>query len=300
MRETTDAYCALLLQELIPATGCTEPIAYAAPSQRDTPGGLPERVEVAVSGNILKNAKSVVVPGTGGRKGIAVSAAAGIVAETRPACWRSIDNITPERLEALGDYLERTSIAVSCLEDGLTLDIRVKGRRGADSAYVRIAGAHTNITRIEKNGAVLLDRPAVDAEHENDAPRILNTADIVAFADEVDLSRVAAPLKKQLELNLASRSTGSRTAAALASAACCSAAGSDSLPTRARAWAAAGLDARMSGEEKPVVILLRLRQPGITASVPVAVWALERGYDEEKLLRALIAPTLSRCTRRRA
>ncbi len=290
---TMDTYCALLIQELIPATGCTEPIAiaYAAAIMRDTLGGLPERMDVAVSGNILKNAKSVVVPGTGGRKGIAVSAAAGALAGDASRLLEVIDGITPEQLDALGIYLEHTQIGVRCLEDGLTLDIRVSGQRGQDSAYVRIAGAHTNVVRVEKNGEILLDQPTVDAEHEHDAPDILNTADIVAFADEVDLDRVAAPLKKQLELNLAiaeyglEKGSGASIGRVLLS-------GDDSLPTRARAWAAAGSDARMSGEEKPVVILSGSGNQGITASVPVAVWALERGYDEEKLLRALIVSDL--------
>jgi len=291
---TMDTYCALLIQELIPATGCTEPIAiaYAAATMRDTLGGLPERIDVAVSGNIIKNVKSVVVPGTGGRKGIAVSAAAGALAGDASRLLEVIGDITPEQRDALGIYLKNTPIVISCLgEEGLTLDIRVTGRRGADSAYVRIAGAHTNVVRIEKNGEILLDQPTVDAEHEHDAPDILNTADIVAFADEVDLDRVAAPLKKQLELNLAiaeyglEKGSGASIGRVLLS-------GDDSLATRARAWAAAGSDARMSGEEKPVVILSGSGNQGITASVPVAVWAQECGYDEERLLRALIVSDL--------
>jgi L-cysteine desulfidase len=292
-KEIMDAYCALLVQELIPATGCTEPIAiaYAAALMRDALGGLPEQMEVAVSGNILKNAKSVVVPGTGGRKGIAVSAAAGVVAGDASRLLEAIDGITPQQLERLGTYLDRTPVAVSCIEDGLTLDIRLSGRCGEDSAFVRIAGAHTNVVRIERNGAVLLDKPAVDAEHESDAPGILNTADIVAFADAVDLDRVASPLRRQLELNLAiagyglENGSGAGIGRVLLD-------GDDSLTTRARAWAAAGSDARMSGEEMPVVIVSGSGNQGIAASVPVAIWALERGYGEEKLLRALIVSNL--------
>ncbi len=292
--DTMDAYCALLQRELIPATGCTEPIAiaYAAAVMRDTLGGLPERMEVAVSGNILKNAKSVVVPGTGGRKGIAASAAAGVIAGDASLLLEVIECVTPEQREEIGVYLKQTPIAVSCIEDGLTLDIRITGHRGGDSAFVRIAGAHTNIVRVERNGNVLSDKPTVDAEHENDAPGILNTADIVAFADAVDLDRVAAPLIRQLELNLAIAGFGLEKGSGASIGRVLLSGTDDNLFTKARAWAAAGSDARMSGVEMPVVIVSGSGNQGITASVPVAIWAQERGYDKDKLMRALIVSNL--------
>ena len=199
-QETIDAYCTLLHRELIPATGCTEPIAiaYAAALMRRTLGKLPERMQVCVSGNIIKNAKSVVVPGTGGKKGIAAAAAAGAVAGQSDRLLEVIDGITPEQREEIESYLKTAQIAVSCAEDGLTLDIRITGYAESDSAYVRIAGAHTNVVRIEQNGEVLLDEPVVQPGHEDDAPSVLNTADIVAFADSVDLDLVRAPLMRQL------------------------------------------------------------------------------------------------------
>ncbi|NLI54314.1 MAG: serine dehydratase subunit alpha family protein [Clostridiales bacterium] len=291
--ETIDAYCTLLETELMPATGCTEPIAiaFAAATMRNALGGRPERMLVRVSGNILKNAKSVVVPGTGGRKGIAAAAAAGVVAGDASRLLEVIDAVSPVEREQIGAYLKDTPIPVECVEDGLTLDIRVTGWRGEDTACVRIAGAHTNIVHIERNGATLRDEPVVDADHESDAPGILNTADIVAFADTVDLRRVEAPLKRQLSLNLAiseyglGRSCGANIGRVLLS-------GAEDLITRARAWAAAGSDARMSGEELPVVIVSGSGNQGITASVPVAVWAKERGFGEEALLRALIVSNL--------
>ncbi len=292
--EKIDAYCAILERELIPATGCTEPIAiaYAAAAMRDTLGGLPERMRVLVSGNILKNAKSVVVPGTGGKKGIAASAAAGAVAGDASRLLEVIDSITPDQREAIWAYLSSTPITVECVEDGLTLDIRITGWRGEDSAYVRIAVAHTNIVRVERNGEVLLDRPVVDAGHESDAPSILNTADIVEFADTVDLSRVEGVLRRQLNHNLAISAHGFTKSCGANVGRVLLANGSEDLATRARAWAAAGSDARMSGEELPVVIVSGSGNQGITASVPVAVWAKERGFEEEKLLRALIVSDL--------
>ena len=293
-QETIDAYCTLLHRELIPATGCTEPIAiaYAAALMRRTLGKLPERMQVCVSGNIIKNAKSVVVPGTGGKKGIAAAAAAGAVAGQSDRLLEVIDGITPEQREEIESYLKTAQIAVSCAEDGLTLDIRITGYAESDSAYVRIAGAHTNVVRIEQNGEVLLDEPVVQPGHEDDAPSVLNTADIVAFADSVDLDLVRAPLMRQLSLNLAIAEYGlsQGCGANIGRVLLCE--GEGDLVARARAYAAAGSDARMSGAELPVVIVSGSGNQGITASVPVAIWARERGFSEEALLRALIVSDL--------
>lgn len=293
-QETIDAYCTLLHRELIPATGCTEPIAlaYAAALLRETLGALPERMQVCVSGNILKNAKSVVVPGTDGRKGIAAAAAAGAVAGKSEKLLEVIDGITRAQREQIDAYLQTAKIAVSCAEDGLTLDIRITGWHGEDRAFVRIAGAHTNVVRLERNQEVLLDREARSAGHEGDAPGALNTADIVAFADTVDLDRVRVPLLRQLKLNLAIAEYGTEQGCGANIGRVLLCEGNGDIVARARAYAAAGSDARMSGAELPVVIVSGSGNQGITASVPVAVWARERGFSEEALLRALIVSDL--------
>ena len=293
-QETIDAYCTLLHRELIPATGCTEPIAiaYAAAVMRETLGSLPDHLRVAVSGNIIKNAKSVVVPGTGGKKGIAAAAVAGVVAGKSEKLLEVIDAITPEERDGISAYLTSTPITVECIEDGMTLDIRITGNHGEDSAFVRIAGAHTNVVRIERNGAVLFDQPIVPVGHDDEAPGVLNTADIVAFADTVDLDLVRAPLRRQLSLNLAIAEYGLNQGcgANIGRVLLCDAEGD--LVARARAYAAAGSDARMSGAEMPVVIVSGSGNQGITASVPVAIWANARGFSEDALLRALIVSDL--------
>ena len=293
-QETRDAYCALLHRELIPATGCTEPIAiaYAAAVMRETLGEMPDRLRVAVSGNIIKNAKSVVVPGTGGKKGIAAAAAAGVVAGKSAKLLEVIDEITDEEREQLSTFLTKTPITVECVEDGLTLDIRITGESGGHTAFVRIAGAHTNVVRVERNGEVLLDVPTAQAGQESESSAALNTADIVAFADTVDLDLVRAPLERQLANNLAIAEYGlsQGCGANIGRVLLCDAEGD--LVARARAYAAAGSDARMSGAELPVVIVSGSGNQGITASVPVAVWAKARGFSEEALLRALIVSDL--------
>lgn len=292
--ETIDAYCRILESELIPATGCTEPIAiaYAAAVLRQTLGGLPERMRVAVSGNILKNAKSVVVPGTGGAKGIAAAAAVGAVAGDASRLLEVIDSITPEQREQLQAYRVSVPISVECTEECPALDIRITGWLGADTAFIRISGAHTNIVRLERNGTVLMDESGIDPEQESSAPGILNTADIVAFADTVELKRIEHLLKRQLELNLAVARRGLDGGCGANIGRVLLDGGEGDLVTRARAWAAAGSDARMSGVELPVVIVSGSGNQGITASVPVAIWAEAKGYSEERLLRALIVSDL--------
>lgn len=293
-QETRDAYCALLHRELIPATGCTEPIAiaYAAAVMRETLGALPDRLRVAVSGNIIKNAKSVVVPGTGGKKGIAAAAAAGVIAGKSAKLLEVIDEITDEAREMISAFLATTPITVECVEDGLTLDIRITGSAGANTAFVRIAGAHTNVVRVERNGEVLLDVATAQAGQESEPSSALNTADIVEFADTVNLDLVRAPLMRQLTNNLAIAEYGlsQGCGANIGRVLLCDAEGD--LVARARAYAAAGSDARMSGAELPVVIVSGSGNQGITASVPVAVWAKARGFSEEALLRALIVSDL--------
>ena len=293
-QEIKDAYCALLHHELIPATGCTEPIAiaYAAALMRRTLGALPERMHVCVSGNILKNAKSVVVPGTNGKKGIAAAAAAGAVAGDCDRLLEVIDGITPEQREQIDSYLQTAQILVACADVGLALDIRITGWLGADTAFVRIAGAHTNVVRIERNGEIVLDLPVAPAGYENNAPDILNTADIVAFADTVDLDLVRAPLMRQLTMNMTIAEYGmrQRCGANIGRVLLCE--GNGDIVARARAYAAAGSDARMSGAELPVVIVSGSGNQGITASVPIAIWARERGFSKEALLRALIVSDL--------
>lgn len=293
-QETIEAYCTLLHRELIPATGCTEPIAiaYAAALLHKTLGALPERIEIGVSGNILKNAKSVVVPGTGGKKGIAAAAAAGAVAGDSERLLEVIDGISDAQREEIETYLLNAKLTVRCVEDGLTLDIRITGYNASDSAYVRIAGAHTNVVRIERNGETLLDVPVVQAGHESDAPDALNTADIVTFADSIDLDLVRAPLMRQLALNMAIAEHGMTQGCGANIGRVLLCEGTGDIVARARAYAAAGSDARMSGAEMPVVIVSGSGNQGITASVPVVIWARERSFSEDALLRALIVSDL--------
>ena len=160
--EIYNAYVAILHDELVPAMGCTEPIAiaYAAALARDTLGVTPERIEIQASGNLIKNVKSVVVPNTNGLKGIEAAAAAGVIAGDAGRALEVISRVSPDQKERIRDMASRNMCSVSLLESGRVLDLIITLRAGDLWARVRIADRHTNVVLVEKNGSVLLEKPA--------------------------------------------------------------------------------------------------------------------------------------------
>ena len=294
-QEILSAYVAILQEELVLATGCTEPIAiaYAAAKLREVLGAEPERIEAEVSGNILKNVKSVVVPNTGGLKGIRPAIAAGIVAGRPEAELQVISEVSEEQQGAIKTYSDATPITVACMDDTpCMLDIRLTGHTGADRAVVRIANHHTNVIHIEKNGEVLLDHPLVASAEDNLQDKsVLNLAEILEFADTVPIEQIEPLVMRQIECNTAIAAEG-LTGDWGAAVGCTLLEGSQDIRTEARAWAAAGSDARMSGCEMPVVIVSGSGNQGITASVPVVRYANHFGYDHDRLIRAVAVSDL--------
>ena len=294
-QEILSAYVAILQEELVLATGCTEPIAiaYAAAKLREVLGAEPERIEAEVSGNILKNVKSVVVPNTGGLKGIRPAIAAGIVAGRPEAELQVISEVSEEQQGAIKTYSRETPITVACMDDTpCMLDIRLTGHTGADSAVVRIANHHTNVIHIEKDGEVLLDHPLVASAEDNLQDKsVLNLAEILEFADTVPIKEIEPLVMRQIECNTAIAAEG-LTGDWGAAVGCTLLEGSQDIRTEARAWAAAGSDARMSGCEMPVVIVSGSGNQGITASVPVVRYANHFGYDHDRLIRAVAVSDL--------
>lgn len=291
----TEAYISILKEELLMATGCTEPIAiaYCAARMRDILGGEPERIEAEVSGNILKNVKSVIVPNTGGLKGINAAIAAGIIAGRAEKVLQVISYVTQEEHSRIREYMEVTPLAVSCSDNGRMLDIRLTGYRGGDSAMVHIANNHSNIIREERNGAVLMELPPSDSAEDNLQDKsVLNIEDIVRFADTVDVELVKPLLDNQIRCNSAIAEEGLRGDwGANVGRVLLSEFGSD-IKNEARAYAAAASDARMSGCELPVVIVTGSGNQGITASVPVIRYAKHIGASDERLYRALLVSDL--------
>lgn len=286
-------YIRILREELRPAMGCTEPIAiaYAAAKARDVLGAMPDRLLAEVSGNIVKNVKSVVIPHTGGLRGIPAAVAAGCAAGDAGAELSVLSQVTSAQAEGIAVYLEKTPIEVRCAEDAHIFDIRITAFRGDDSAFVRIADYHTNLVCIRRNGETLLERECVTREEGLTDRSCLSIAGIVEFADSVDPEAVAPILEKQISCNMAIAEEGLRNNYGANIGKTLLRMGND-LNSKMRAWAAAASDARMNGCELPVVINSGSGNQGITASVPVIVCAREMGKSREELLRALCVSNL--------
>ena len=274
------AYVGILKEELIPAMGCTEPIAlaYAAAKAREVLGVLPESVQLQVSGSIIKNVKSVIVPNTGHLKGMEAAAAAGIIAGSAEKELEVIAEVSADKQAAIRDYLQTVPISIEHIEQGHVFDIIVTERCGQDYARVRIADFHTNICLIEKDGKVLYEKPLADeaVQESSRADRsLLNMKDIWEFAETADLRDVADLLERQIRYNNAIAEEGLLgDYGANIGRVLLSTYGND-VSNRAKAKAAAGSDARMNGCELPVI-----------------EYAKELHSGKEKLYRALIISNL--------
>lgn len=288
-------YLQILEKELATAMGCTEPIAvaYCAAKARETLGKMPERVIVEVSGNIIKNVKSVVVPNTGGGRGLSVAAAVGIVAGDASRELEVISSVTDEQRIELARFLESTEITVVPAKTDLVLDIRIYVYAGDDEAVVRIKNHHTGIALIMHNGEVLYDaEPVNPAESGTLDYSALSMKDIYDFATTVDIADVKELLDHQIKCNTAIAEEGMKNSYGANVGKVLLRAYGDNVQTRARAMAAAGSDARMSGCEMPVVINSGSGNQGITVSVPVIEYAKEWKTSRDRLYRALVLSNL--------
>ena len=296
MNETVyAAYLDILREELVEAMGCTEPIAvaYAGALARQTLGRMPERVELTVSGNIIKNVKSVIVPHTGGRKGLRTAVAAGICFGEAEKELQVLSDADDAQLAGMDAWLDDADITIRESEANCPFDLHVMVGAGEDSAYVHIISHHTNVVTIRRNGETLLEKPFTDeAVQVPENRKLLNVEDIVRFANEVRIEDVQELLQRQIDDNIAIVYAGltGKYGAAIGKILLLSY--GNSVQNRAKAWAAAGSDARMDGCELPVVINSGSGNQGLTASVPVIVYARECGVSQEMLYRALVVSNL--------
>lgn len=291
-----EAYVNILKEELVPAMGCTEPIAlaYAAATARNILGELPERVLVEASGSIIKNVKSVIVPNTNHLKGIPAAAAAGIVAGKPEKELEVIAEVSEEQAKEIKEFLEHTEIQVNHIDQGITFDIIVTLYKEESYVKVRIANYHTNIVLIEKNGEILKEVPVEGEKEEGLTDRsLLNMKDIYDFAETVDIEDIREVLGRQIEYNMTIAEEGLRGDYGANVGSVLLSMDEQSLFVKTKAMAAAGSDARMNGCELPVIINSGSGNQGITASVPVVVFAEEHGISEEKMYRALALSNLT-------
>lgn len=288
-------YVQILHRELIPAMGCTEPIAiaYCAAMARSVLGVIPDRVEIIASGNIIKNVKSVVVPNTNGSKGISAAAAIGILGGDETAQLEVIAHVSEEAKDRLPDYLKTTPITVTPADSEYVLDVTVTVHHGTSYASVRAVNEHTNLVHIEKDNRVLKDKEILNIVDES-APdyNLLNVKDICDFADSCDLKEVAPLLERQIRYNSAIADEGMTGKYGAAIGQTLIRAYGNDVKIRAKARAAAASDARMNGCELPVIITSGSGNQGLTASLPVIEYAKEENLPEEKLLRALLVSNL--------
>ena len=287
-------YIQILHEELQPAMGCTEPIAlaYGAAKARAVLGALPDRLVVEVSGNMIKNVKSVVIPHTGGLRGIPAAVAAGAVAGDPDGELEVISHVTEAEIKSIERYLEVTPIEVRWADTSHTFDIQITAFRGPDSAFVRIVDYHTNIACLRRNEEILLEKECVNKEEGLTDRSCLSIEEIVAFADCVDLADVRDVLERQISYNMAIAEEGLRGNYGANIGKTILLNRENDINYKMRAWAAAASDARMNGCELPVIINSGSGNQGITASVPVIVYARETGKTEEQLLRALCISNL--------
>lgn len=294
IKSVYDQYVETLHHELVPAMGCTEPIAiaYAASLARKILGYLPDKIEISVSGNILKNVKSVVVPNTGGMRGIIASAAAGIVAGNAEKQLEVLAEITPDQFDKIHHFIHTAEFIVKQANNNCIFDIQIKASNGEHSAGIRITEQHTNVVYIEHDGKIIFDKnsPNTKSEEHNVSP--FTVAEIVEFADTVELCDVQQVIERQIEYNSAIAKEGLKNNyGANVGKILLSAFGRDTH-NLAKATAAAGSDARMNGCNLPVVIVSGSGNQGMTASLPVIVYAKELNCTKEMLLRALVVSNL--------
>ncbi len=290
-------YVQILKDELLPAMGCTEPIAvaYAGAIARQALGKLPDRVVIEVSRNIIKNVKSVIVPHTGGMRGLEAACAVGIVAGRADRELEVIAEVSPDQIQATQRYIQQTPITVDFAKSDLIFDICITVYSGEDSAFVRIVDYHTNVVTVRHGSEVLVDRAVTGKTESAMADKsLLTIQNIFDFANEVKIEDVKEVLDRQIAYNMAIAEEGLRHSyGANIGTVILKTYGEKDVKVRARAMAAAGSDARMNGCELPVVINSGSGNQGITASVPVIVYAQHLGASPDQLYRALVVSNLS-------
>ena len=293
-KQIYQAYLAILHKELIPAMGCTEPIAiaYAAAIAKAALGEMPERVRVDVSGNVIKNVKSVFIPHTGSLKGIEAAAAAGIVAGDPYCELEVISHVTPEQIEQISAYRESTPIEVKRADGNCVFSIGVTVFAGEHRASVLLTNKHTHVERVTRDDEVLYAAKPEKVVREESHYELLNVEQIVEFADIVEIEDVREVIERQIAYNSAIAEEGLRGEYGSQIGKVLLAAYGDGVANKAKAYAAAGSDARMNGCELPVVINSGSGNQGMTTSLPVIVYAKEMGVSHEELLRALVVSNL--------
>ena len=293
--KTISAITEILKEELVPAMGCTEPIAIAFASSiaRSLLSSLPTSVTVYASPNIIKNVKSVVVPHTGGERGIEAAASIGIVAGREELELEVLSKVGEEDIERSKELRRDANFTILPSESGYIFHIRVELKNDSESSAVEIAGNHTNVILKERNGEVIYKKEYKDSVESKKTDRsILSIKSISEYADTVDIESIKETLERQIEYNTAIADEGLHGSWGANIGSILLKSYGESVQNKAKAYAAAGSDARMNGSEKPVVINSGSGNQGLTASLPVIVYAKDLNVSHNTLLRALAVSNL--------
>lgn len=287
-------YIGILKEEMIPAMGCTEPIAlaYGAARAREILGSEPERIVAHCSGNIVKNVRCVIIPNSGGLTGIEAGVVLGAVAGNAALDMEVLSKVDEAGRARCRELLAKNICKVELLDSPVVLHFIIEMYAGEDSVSLEIKYDHINVTKIVKNGEVLLDVDEKCGETECADRTLLNLEDIKEFADTVDLDDVRELLDKQIQSNMAIAHEGMTGKYGLGIGRIIRETYSNDMLTKMRSLTAAASEARMGGCDMPVVINSGSGNQGISCSVPLIVYAREMELPEYVLYRALVFSNL--------
>ncbi|MBQ2687295.1 MAG: serine dehydratase subunit alpha family protein [Clostridia bacterium] len=283
----------ILKEELVPAMGCTEPIAlaYAGAKAREVLGEIPEKVIVEASGSIIKNVKSVIVPNTGNLKGIPAAISAGITEGNANKKLEVLSEV--KNPQAIKEFLDSAEIEVKHLKSKFNFDIIITAIKGESYSKIRIANSHTNIVLIEKNDETIKNiKVKCESDEGLTDHSVLSGEKIWQYITEVDIEEIRPTIKRQIDYNTAIANEGLKGDYGASIGKVILNAYKDNVRDRAKAMAAAGSDARMNGCELPVIINSGSGNQGMTCSLPVLEYAKELNAPEDKLYRALALSNL--------
>ncbi len=289
-------YTTILNEELKKAMGCTEPIAisYLSCIAKDLLGQMPDKVEIFVSGNILKNVKSVVVPNTGGLRGIKAAIAIGMIGGEAKSQLECLCKVTEESRKKCIEFLQTANIQIHASESEFIFDIHIFMFSKQDVVEARIVDHHTNLVLLRKNQDYRIKRQLNNVKKISDLTnhKILDVKDIIYYAKTIDILHVQNILDEQINCNMKIAEEGMNHSYGANIGSTLLKTSPNDIAVKAKAYAAAASDARMNGCELPVVINSGSGNQGITCSVPVIVYARELKCTQEKLYRALLLSNL--------
>lgn len=296
-KELYNDYLQILKEELVPAMGCTEPIAiaYASAKAKEILGDKPKKVVVNCSGNIIKNAKCVTVPNTGDLIGIKASAIIGVLSGNPSKGLEVINEVKDEHIAQANELVNTDYCEVKILDTDIQLHIIVEVYNDDNSATVEIKFAHNNISEIKKNNEIILKNEESPDKYLGVFVdrRILNVNRIFEFANTVDIDDVKKLLDKQITYNIRIAEEGLKGTYGLGiGKVILNSYPDDSIVTKLKAYSAAASEARMTGSSLPVMTNSGSGNQGMATSIPVIIYAREKNLTEEKMYRGLVFANL--------